>query len=151
MGIVQFPLLAFQFRVYVFFQLIGQVCQHILFQASEYKRSYHFLQFPHGIFILALYDRKLYFFPEALIGIQKSRHQIIKNAPQLAQTILNRRSGKRQFKCGLYLLYRSRRLRIVIFDILCLVDDLTIESESRIIIDIPPQQIIRSQKNIPFS
>ena len=150
MGIIQLLLLPFQLSIHILFQLIRQVLQYILFQPAEHKRPNQLLQLFHRLFIAALYHGNLDAFPETLISIQKPRHQIVKNAPQFTQPVFHRRAGKRQLESRLNLLHRLRCLSIMVLDILGFVNNLTVKPDSFIVFNIPPQQVVRGQQNIPL-
>ena len=90
MGLIQLFLLTFQRGKHIFFQLIRKVIQHILLQSPQHKRPDHLLQTFHGIGTAVLHSRKFDLLAEFLIRIQKSRHQEIKNTPQLTEPVLHR-------------------------------------------------------------
>ena len=92
MGAVKLPLLPFHMDIHAFLQLVRQIRKHILFQPPQDKGAHHFLQLAHSVFILALHCRGFDLRPEALIAIEESRHQVVKNTPQLAEPVFDGRS-----------------------------------------------------------
>ena len=151
MGLIQLLLLTFQRGKHIFFQLIRQILQHIPLQSPQHKRTDHFLQTLHRIGIAVLHSRKLYFLAEFLIRIQKSRHQKIKNTPQLTEPVLYRCTGQRKPEFRPDLLHSLCHLSSVILDILCLINDLHGKIQILISLQIPFQKVIGGDQNLPFS
>ena len=151
MSLIQFLLLAFQRGKHIFFQLIRKILQHIFLQSPQHKRTDHFLQTLHRTGIAVLHSRKLYFLAEFLIRIQKSRHQKIKNTPQLTEPVLYRCTGQRKPEFRPDLLHSLCHLSSVILDILRLINDLHSKIQILISLQISFQKVIGGDQNLPFS
>ena len=87
-------------------------------------------------------------FPETIVGIQKTGHQKIKNTPQFAEPVLDGSAGEGKPLDALHRLHRPGVLGGVIFDILGLVQNMITEHPPLILLDVPFQQIVRSDRHI---
>ena len=94
LGVIQLLLPALEAHISGLFQFFRKVFEHVFLDSSQDERRDHFFQPFHCLFVLMLYDRALDLTPEYIISVQESGHQIIENAPQLAQPVLDRRSGQ---------------------------------------------------------
>ena len=150
MGLIQFPLLPFQPGRHLLLNFVRQFPQHLLFAPAENEGRNHLSQPLHGIFILILHDGQLQLTAEPLIPIEKSRHHIVKDTPELAEPVLQRRSRKSQPEFCLYRLHRVGRLGPLILDVLGFIDDLTAEWMAFIPCDISAEQIIGGDQHIPL-
>ena len=142
MGLIQLLLLTFQRGKHIFFQLIWQIFQNIFFQSPEHKRADHLLQPLHSFRITILHSRKLDLLAELLIRIKKTGHQKVKNTPQLTEPVLHRSSGQCQPELRADFLHCLRSLGSVIFDILCLINDLHCKIQLLISLQITLQKVI---------
>ncbi len=131
-----------------FLELFGKVFEDIRLQAAHDEGSHHSLESRHGFAVVMLRDRHLDLLSEYLITVQKSRHQIIKDTPQLTQPVLDRRARQRDPHLAVDDLdCLCRRCRVVL-DILRLVDHLVRELPAFIIGYIPSKQIVGGDAHV---
>ena len=84
MGVIELLLLPLKGDRDAFLDLIRQVGKDFFFQAAQDKGTDHFLEIRHGILVFFFHDRHLKILLEMLVGIEKTGHQIVENAPEFA-------------------------------------------------------------------
>ena len=131
-------------------QLFRQILEYVPFQPAQDKRPGHFLQAGHRRLVAALHDRAFNLPLKYVIAVQKARHQIVKNTPQLTQPVLNGGTGEGVPGLALDHLHGLCRRCGMVLDVLRLVDDLVLELLVLVKQDIPFQQVVRRDKHIRF-
>ena len=148
LAVVQLPLLSCHLYIPDLLRLFRQVPEHILLQPPQDKGPHHSLEPLHGLLVIVFHHRDLKFPPEGIVAIQKARHQIIKNAPKLAEPVLNGRSRKGKPETAFDHLHRLRRRSGMILDVLGLIQDLIQKLPSLVKGRIPFQKIIGGDEHV---
>ena len=78
------------------FNFLRQIVQHVLLHAPQNERRDHQMQVLARLLVRILHNRRFKPFAEALISMQIARHQEIKNRPEFAESIFNRRARERK-------------------------------------------------------
>ena len=123
-------------------QLIRQVREHVLLKPAQNEGRHHLPQPGRGRLVLILHNGRLQGLLKRLIGVEITGHQIVKDAPQLAEPVLDRRSRECEAHPAPYNFHCLGRSRGVIFDILGLVQYLAGKGNSLILRPIPLEQVI---------
>ena len=126
LGIIQFSLFTgfSEAGIVDFFELLRQIPQDFGFGPAQDKGTDHSAQPFHALLIPVLDDGRLELIPERAVIIQKTGHDIVKNAPQLAQPVLNRRACQRESGLRSDELHAFGGFRPVVLDILGFIDEL---------------------------
>ena len=135
--IIELLLLLVELYYPVLLKLLRKILKNILFKAAQYERPDHLLKSGHSLLILIFYNRCLKFVLKYIITIQKSRHKVIKYAPQLTKSVLNRSSRQCELSLASYKLYSLCCRCGLVFDVLCLIYYLIFKNLSIVKIDIP--------------
>ena len=81
--IIELLLLALHPGVSDFLKLVRKIPKDISLDSPENERRNHFVEPLQDLFVLVFHDRNFHLRAEAVVCKQKSRHQIVKNRPQL--------------------------------------------------------------------
>ena len=117
--------------------LIGQLCQHILFQPPQDKRSDVTAQFSRRAPVFVPHDGNLVAGAELWVREQIPRHEEIKDGPKLCQGIFDGRTGEGKIPARLEALHRFGILGGGIFDVLGLVQKDVAEGFCPIVGNVP--------------
>ena len=129
------------------FNLIRKLRQNILLHAAQDERRRHHVQVMPRLLVALQHDGGLKPRLELFIGIQIARHQEIKDGPQLAEPILNRRSRQRKAMLRFQRFNRLRRLRSGVFDILRLIQKDVRQLDSAIGFHIALELVVGGHQN----
>ena len=130
-------------------QLIRQVREHIRLKAAQDKGRNHLPQPVRGLLLLVFHNGRLQRLLKRLIGVQISRHQVIKNTPQFAETVLNGRARQSKPRPALDNFHRFGRRCGVIFDVLGLVQNLAGKRNFLVLRPVPLEQVVGGHKHVP--
>ena len=142
MGFIEPALLARKLHRHSLLRLLGKLLEHILFQTPQHKGMDHPTDPVHRILVLLTHDRQLKLRAEAGILIEEARHQIVKNAPELTQFVLDRRPGERRAEAAVHQTDGFRGNGHLVLDILCLIDDLIRKRNPVIQLHVPLEQVV---------
>ena len=146
--VIQLLLAAFHRGVLDLLQFFRKFLQNVLLQPAENKGRYHSFQLLRLRLIPASDDRSLDLPPESLVIEQETRHQEIKNAPQIAEPVLDRRACQGEPGLPPQKFHRPSRRCSGVFNILCLIEDNKAKFSVLVSIDVSFQKIIRGDQNI---
>ena len=146
-GGVQALLLGLHGDVHHRFQLVGQVLQHVGLQAAQHERCHEGAQTAGGV-LVASGDVQLEVLAEAHVGSQKPGHEEVEDAPQLAQTVLHRRSGQREAVARPHALRGARRLGGVVLHVLRLVERAAVEFAPGEVLRVDAQQVVGGDQHV---
>ena len=148
LSVVELLLLFLEPDITVLLKLLRQILQHVLLHPAQNERGRHPLQPLQRRLILILHDGSLEIVPENIISVEIARQQIVKNAPELAESVLNGRARQSVSGTALHHLHRLGRGSGMVLDVLGLIDDLIAELLVFVIFYIALQQIIGGDNDI---
>ena len=128
-GFVEFALAAFEFDATHDLGFRRQLGQHILLASAQKQRRNTADQAFAFLYVAMLLDRRAEEFREALVVAEQAGFDRIELGPQLAEMVLQRRTGHREALASLQLAHYLRGLALRVLDRLRLV-----EHEHRIVV-----------------
>ena len=146
-GAVEPALLAFELGVDHALQLFWQVGQHVCLQATQDEGPHLGPQQGRGLFI-ARQDGGLVALAEAPVRPQHARHEVIEDAPQLAQAVFDGGAGERDAVRGAHGLHGAGGLGGMVLDVLGLVDHLERELPLGDPVDIDAQGVVAGDQHL---
>ena len=147
-GIIELLLLGIGIGIIHFFHLVRQVLEHIFLQTAQDKRADHLLQHDFGIRILVPDDWQLEGGAEPVIGEEESRHDEVKDGPELAEPVFNRRACQSDAELCIDILDGLGCHCAGILDVLCFIDDFYRKSFILIEFHILFQQVVGCDQDI---
>ena len=150
LSVIEFSLLTVRAkaRIVNFLEFLRKVAEDFLLGPSENKGSDHSAKPLHPVLVHVLYDRRLKFPEESAVVVKEGRHDVIENAPQLAEAVLDRRACQREPRLRFDELYTLRRFRPLVLDILRLIDDLVVEAAVLVFSDVALNEVVGCHQNI---
>lgn len=130
------------------FHLGRQLPQHVPLEPPQNKGGGHPFHVAPGPPVAVFHNGAFESLPEPAVGIEKTGHEKIKNAPQLAEPVFNGGAGEGEPLAALHRLDRPGVLGVLILDILRLVQNMVSEQPALVMLDIPLEQIVGGDGHI---
>ena len=124
-----------------FLQFVGQLGEHILFQAAHEERA----DFPPQIVGVV---PVLIAAQEGVVAAQIPRQHKVEDAPQFARAVFHGRAGESKARLRPQLLHCHRAHAACVFDMLCLVQDHKAEGHVRHQLDVPADERIGGDQHV---
>ena len=130
-------------------ELVRQVCEHVLLEPAQDKGAHGGAQAGRSLLVPAD-DGLLIAATEALVAAKEAGHQEVEDAPELGQAVLDRGARQRETVLGREHLDRPRRERLLVFDVLGLIEHDAEEALVGIVLHVATQEVIaRDQDLVP--
>ena len=149
-GQIELALLAGELRHDRVLDLLGQVGHHVFLNAAQHKRRHERLQASSAV-TLGVFDRALKALGKRLARAQKARHQKVEDAPELGQSVFDRRARQGKAHAGGQALGGTRHLRERVFNVLGLVEHHAGKVLLGILVDIAAHKVIRRHDHVMLS
>ena len=147
-GFVQVRLLALQGHGHQGFDLGRQLAGHHVFGPPQHEGRDALAQLVHFVAVALALNGVAKQLTEALLAAQKTGHQEVKQAPQLAQVVFHGRARQAQAVCDRDVAHSLRGMRVGVLDVLCFVQHQQMPVGTQPQLAVTVQQRVRREDNV---